>query len=64
VRAGEQEWGDPAAPTSPNVLVCYTTKNDRLPFGEKSVFINNQFGPMSVKFTQYDELCVPGTIGP
>jgi hypothetical protein len=56
--------GDPTAPTSPNALVCYTTKNDRLPFADKVVFVNNQFGPMSLKFTQYDELCVPGTLGP
>ncbi len=55
---------DPAAPASPNVLLCYTTRNDRLPFADKTVVVNNQFGPMSVKLTQYDEFCVPGTIAP
>jgi hypothetical protein len=55
---------DPTAPASPNTLVCYTTKNDRLPFADQKAVINNQFGPMSIRFTQYDELCVPGTVKP
>jgi hypothetical protein len=53
---------DPDAPMDPSVLLCYTTKNDRLPFSQKNVFINNQFGALSSRITQYDELCVPSTI--
>ena len=41
-----------------------TTKNDRLPFSQKSVFVNNQFGSLAGTITQYDELCVPSTILP
>ena len=55
---------DPGAPTDPSALVCYTTKNDRLPFSQKSIFIANQFGSLASKVTQYDELCVPSTILP
>jgi len=53
---------DSDAPTDPGALFCYTTRNDRLPFSQKTVFINNQFGPLGGKITQYDELCVPSTI--
>jgi len=55
---------DPGAKDNPAVMLCYTTRNDRLPFGSKQVVINNQFGPLGVKLTQYDELCVPSTILP
>ncbi len=55
---------DPGAKDNPGVLLCYTTRNDKLPFGDKQVFINNQFGPLGTKITQLDELCVPSTILP
>jgi hypothetical protein len=41
---------------------CYTTRNDRLPFPDKQVFVNDQFGPLTTRITRYDELCVPSTI--
>ncbi len=56
--------GDPGAPANPNVLLCYTTRNDRLPFPDAKIFVNNQFGLLGAKITQYDELCVPSTILP
>jgi len=34
------------------------------PTAPNSTGIACRMKPMSVKFTQYDELCVPGTIGP
>ncbi len=54
--------GDPSAPTNPAALMCYSTKNDALPFGEKFPGVTDQFTSRVVKITQYDELCVPATI--
>lgn len=55
---------DPTAPTNPAALLCYTTKRDTLPFGEKFPGITNQFTSRVIKITQYDELCVPSAILP
>jgi hypothetical protein len=53
---------DPTAPTNPNVLMCFHTKNDTLPFNQRTVFLTNQFGSFKETLTQYDELCVPSTL--
>ena len=50
---------DPTAPSDPNGLMCFHTKNDTLPFNQRTVFITNQFGSFKETLTQYDELCVP-----
>src|SRR5262249_43606536 len=51
---------DPQAPTRPGHLVCYDTRDPH--FDTARPFVNNQFGPLQVKITQYDELCVPATV--
>jgi hypothetical protein len=53
---------DPGAPSNTAALMCFHTKNDRLPFPQKTVFLTNQFGSFTETFTQYDELCVPAAI--
>jgi hypothetical protein len=55
---------DPGAPTNPAAMVCYTTRRDTLPFGEKFPGITNQFTSRVVKMTQFDELCAPASILP
>ena len=45
-----------------DVLMCLNTRNDRLPFNDKDVFVTTQFGQKALTITQYDELCVPATI--
>ena len=45
-----------------NALMCLRTKNDTLPFGQKTLFLTTQFGQKKVTITQYDELCVPATV--
>jgi hypothetical protein len=54
--------GDPTAPDNPTALLCYTTKNDNLPFGQKNPGVTDQFTSRVVRITQFDELCVPSTI--
>jgi len=51
------------APQNPNVQLCYKTNNDKLPFGEKWIFVNTPFGAFSALLSQYNALCVPSTIG-
>jgi len=55
---------DPTAPDNPLALLCYSTKNDALPFPQKFPGITNQFTSRVVKMTQFDELCVPSAIVP
>jgi hypothetical protein len=54
--------GDPTAPDNPTALLCYTTKNDTLPFPQKNPGVTDQFTSRVVRITQFDELCVPSTI--
>jgi hypothetical protein len=58
----DKNGGDPSAPANPNGLLCLRTRNDRLPFAEKTVFITNQFGSFKKVITQYDDFCVPATV--
>jgi hypothetical protein len=53
---------DPGAPSNPSALMCLHTKNDKLPFAQRTVFITNQFGSFKDTLTQYDELCVPAML--
>jgi hypothetical protein len=53
---------DPAGPTESTFLVCNHTKNDTLPFNQKTVFITNIFQSSKGVITQYDELCVPANL--
>jgi len=55
---------DAGALTDPQAMVCYTTRNDRLPFNQFTVFATNQFGGFTVTGTQFDELCEPAAIAP
>jgi hypothetical protein len=54
--------GDPGAPANPTALMCYTTKNDPVPFPQLFPGITDQFSSRVVRITQYDELCVPSSI--
>ena len=53
---------DQSAPSNPAALMCFLTTNDKLPFGQRSVFITNQFGGFPETITRYDFLCVPATV--
>ena len=55
---------DPGALTDPQAMLCYTTRNDRLPFNQFTAFVTNQFGGFKVVGTQFDELCEPATLAP
>jgi hypothetical protein len=53
---------DPDAVTDPQALLCNSTSNDKLPFGQFDVFVDTQLGPKELIGTQYDELCMPATV--
>jgi len=55
---------DSGALTDPQAMLCYMTRNDRLPFNQFTAFVTNQFGPFKVVGVQFDELCEPATIAP
>ena len=45
---------DAGALTDPQAMVCYTTRNDHLPFNQFTAFATNQFGGLTVVGTQFD----------
>jgi hypothetical protein len=53
---------DPGAPSHPNHLLCYKTKNG--PFAESTHTITNQFGLDEVRVIHRRELCVPALKNP
>jgi hypothetical protein len=52
---------DPTAPSNPQGLLCYKTKQ-RVRFGERTPFIDNQFLADQVEIVRRIEFCVPSTI--
>jgi hypothetical protein len=55
---------DPGALTDPQAMLCYTTRNDRLPFNQFTAFVTNQFGGFRLVGTQFDALCEPAALAP
>jgi hypothetical protein len=55
---------DPGALADQQAMLCYTTRNDRLPFNQFTAFVTNQFGGFKLNGTQLDELCEPATLAP
>lgn len=55
---------DPGALADMQALLCYMTRNDRLPINQFTAFVTNQFGGFRVIGTQFDQLCEPTTLPP
>jgi hypothetical protein len=55
---------DPGALADMQALLCYMTRNDRLPFNQFTAFVTNQFGGFKVTGTQFDQLCEPTMLAP
>jgi len=58
-KAGE----DPTAPTHPEHLLCYKTRNSAS-FGRRTVFTTDQFGSQPLDLLRRIELCVPSLKNP
>ncbi len=55
---------DPTAPTHPDHLLCYKTRNSSGQFGARTVFTNDQFETETVFLSRRVELCVPSLKNP
>jgi hypothetical protein len=53
---------DPSAPSHPQSLLCYRTRNSR--FGTVQTYTNSQFGPEKPTLIHRRELCVPSERNP
>src|SRR5207249_3427595 len=57
---------DPGAENHPNYLMCYGIKQTSLPLftTQSPLFVNNQFGPLTLDARKPLELCVPALRNP
>jgi hypothetical protein len=55
---------DPSAPSHPEHLLCYKTRNAGVKFAPRNAFTNDQFGNQQLQLLRRIELCVPSLKNP